>query len=107
MDIMDAYAVVGTGGKQYLVKAGDTLKVELLEGEAGSTVTLDSVLALSDGKTLTVGTPFVKGAKVSAEIVERVKAPKVVAFKKKRRKGYKRKVGHRQQLTVLRVASIG
>lgn len=104
---MDAYAVVGTGGKQYLVKAGDTLKVELLEGEAGSTVTLDSVLALSDGKTLTVGTPFVKGAKVSAEIVERMKMPKVVAFKKKRRKGYKRKVGHRQQLTVLRVASIG
>lgn len=104
---MEAYAVVGTGGKQYLVKAGDTLKVELLEGEAGSTVTLDSVLALSDGKTLTVGTPFVKGASVKAEIVERVKAPKVVAFKKKRRKGYKRKVGHRQQLTVLRVASVG
>lgn len=104
---MEAYAVVGTGGKQYLVKAGDTLKVELLEGEAGSTVTLDSVLALSDGKTLTVGTPFVKGATVKAEIVERVKAPKVVAFKKKRRKGYKRKVGHRQQLTVLRVASVG
>jgi large subunit ribosomal protein L21 len=107
MDIMEAYAVVGTGWKQYLVKPGDTLKVELLEGEAGGTVTLDSVLALSDGKTLKVGTPLVQGAKVSAEIVERVKAPKVVAFKKVRRKGYKRKVGHRQQLTVLRVASIG
>ncbi|MEI6563601.1 MAG: 50S ribosomal protein L21 [bacterium] len=104
---MDAYAVVGTGGKQYLVKAGDTLKVELLEGEAGSTIVLDSVLALSDGKDLKVGTPLVKGAKVSAEIVEHIKAPKVVAFKKKRRKGYKRKVGHRQPLTVLRVASIG
>jgi len=104
---MDAYAVVGTGGKQYLVKAGDTLKVELLEGEAGSTIVLDSVLALSDGNDLKVGTPLVKGAKVSAEIVEHIKAPKVVAFKKKRRKGYKRKVGHRQPLTVLRVASIG
>jgi len=104
---MEAYAVIGTGGKQYRVKAGDTLKVELLEGEAGGTVTLDSVLALSDGTDLKVGTPFVKGAKVVAEIVERTKGPKVVAFKKKRRKGYSRKVGHRQPLTVLRVTSIG
>ena len=104
---MEAYAVVGTGGKQYRVKAGDTLKVELLEGEAGSTVVLDSVLALSDGKDLKIGTPLVKGAKVSAQIVEHVRGPKVVAFKKKRRKGYSRKVGHRQSLTVLRVASVG
>ena len=104
---MEAYAVVGTGGKQYRVKAGDTLKVELLAGDAGSTVTLDQVLALSDGKDLKVGTPLVKGAKVSATVVEQTKAPKVVAFKKKRRKGYSRKVGHRQPLTVLRVASIG
>ena len=103
---MEAYAVVETGGKQYRVKAGDTLKVELLEGAAGSTITLDSVLALSDGKDLKVGTPLVAGAKVSAVIVEHTKAPKVVAFKKKRRKGYRRKVGHRQPLTVLRVASI-
>jgi large subunit ribosomal protein L21 len=104
---MEAYAVIGTGGKQYRVKAGDTLKVELLEGEAGGTVTLDSVLALSNGTDLKVGTPFVKGAKVVAEIVERTKGPKVVAFKKKRRKGYSRKVGHRQPLTVLRVTSVG
>jgi large subunit ribosomal protein L21 len=104
---MEAYAVIGTGGKQYRVKAGDTLKVELLEGEAGGTVTLDSVLALSNGTDLKVGTPFVKGAKVVAEIVERTKGPKVVAYKKKRRKGYSRKVGHRQPLTVLRVTSIG
>jgi len=104
---MEAYAVVGTGGKQYRVKAGDTLKVELLEGEAGSTVVLDTVFAVSDGKDLKVGAPLVKDAKVSALIVEHTKAPKVVAFKKKRRKGYRRKVGHRQPLTVLRVASIG
>ncbi len=104
---MEAYAVVETGGKQYRVKAGDTLKVELLEGEAGSTITLESVLALSDGKDLKIGAPLVKGAKVSAQIVEHTKAPKVVAFKKKRRKGYRRKVGHRQPLTVLRVDSIG
>jgi len=106
--IMEPYAVVETGGKQYLVKAGETLKVELLEGTAGSTIELTSVLALSDGKTLKVGTPTVPGAKVSAEIVEEsVRGPKVVAFKKKRRKGYRRKVGHRQNKTVLRVASIG
>jgi large subunit ribosomal protein L21 len=104
---MEAYAVIGTGGKQYRVKAGDTLKVEILEGEAGGTVTLESVLALSNGTDLKVGTPFVKGAKVVAEIVERTKGPKVVAYKKKRRKGYSRKVGHRQPLTVLRVTSIG
>ncbi len=105
---MEPYAVVETGGKQYLVKAGETLKVELLEGAAGSTIELTSVLALSDGKTLTIGTPTVPGAKVSAEIVEEsVRGPKVVAFKKKRRKGYRRKVGHRQNKTVLRVASIG
>jgi len=105
---MEPYAVVETGGKQYLVKAGETLKVELLEGTAGSTIELTSVLALSDGKTLKVGTPTVPGAKVSAEIVEEsVRGPKVVAFKKKRRKGYRRKVGHRQNKTVLRVASIG
>jgi large subunit ribosomal protein L21 len=104
---MEAYAVIGTGGKQYRVKAGDTLKVEILEGEAGGTVTLESVLALSNGTDLKVGTPFVKGAKVVAEIVERTKGPKVVAYKKKRRKGYSRKVGHRQPLTVLRVTNIG
>lgn len=105
---MEPYAVVETGGKQYLVKVGETLKVELLEGAAGSTIELTSVLALSDGKTLTVGTPTVPGAKVSAEIVEEsVRGPKVVAFKKKRRKGYRRKVGHRQNHTILRVASIG
>jgi len=104
---MEPYAVIETGGKQYRVQAGDSLSVELLEGEPGTAVVIDAVLALSDGKELTIGTPRVKGAKVSAEIVKQTKADKVVAFKKKRRKGYKRKVGHRQPLTVLRVASIG
>lgn len=104
---MEPYAVVETGGKQYRVKAGDTLKVELLDGDKGAAVVLDSVLALSDGAKLTIGTPLVKGAKVNAEIVEQARGPKLVAYKKKRRKGYERKVGHRQHLTVLRVASIG
>jgi large subunit ribosomal protein L21 len=104
---MEPYAVVETGGKQYRVQAGDTLKVERLTGETGAAIALDAVLAVSDGKTLTIGKPLVAGAKVSAELVDQIKAPKVVAFKKKRRKGYKRKVGHRQQLTVLRVTGIG
>ena len=105
---MEPYAVVETGGKQYLVKAGDTLKVELLEGEAGSVIAMPSVLALSDGKTLKIGAPTVPGATVNLEVVDPlVRGPKVVAFKKKRRKGYRRKVGHRQQYTAVRVASIG
>lgn len=108
MITMEPYAVVETGGKQYLVKAGDTLNVELLEGETGSAITLTSVLAVSDGKTLKIGTPTVPGAKVGLEVVEPlVRGPKVVAFKKKRRKGYRRKIGHRQKYTAVRVASIG
>ena len=103
---MEPYAVVETGGKQYRVKAGDTLTVELLAGEAGQKVELGSVLALSDGQDLKLGTPLIPGAKVGAEIVQHIRGEKVVAFKKKRRKGYKRKVGHRQHLTVIRIASL-
>jgi large subunit ribosomal protein L21 len=103
---MEPYAVVETGGKQYRVKTGDTLKVELLAGEVGQTVELGAVLALSDGQDLKIGAPLVAGAKVSAEIVKTIRGEKVVAFKKKRRKGYKRKVGHRQKLMVIKVSSI-
>lgn len=102
---MDIYAVVETGGKQYLVKENDTLSVEKLEGEAGTKIELD-VLAVSDGKELKVGTPVVEGSKVVTSIVDQTKGKKVVNFKKKRRKGYSRKVGHRQKLTVLKVESI-
>ena len=97
---MDAYAVIETGGKQYRVKQGDVFEVERLEGETGAKVTLDRVLALSNGSELTVGTPVV------AEIVGQLRGEKVVNFKKKRRKGYHRKIGHRQELTRLRVQSI-
>ena len=103
---MDVYAVIETGGKQYRVKQGDELDVETLEGEAGAKVKLDRVLALSNGTELTVGTPVVAGASVEAEIVDQHRGDKVVNFKKKRRKGYHRKVGHRQNLTRLRVQSI-
>ena len=104
---MEAYAVVETGGKQYRVKPKDVLKVERLDAEVGQTVELAPVLAVFDGKKLEVGAPEVKKAKVTSTVVEHTRGEKVVSFKKKRRKGYARKQGHRQELTVLRVESIG
>ncbi len=103
---MDAYAVIETGGKQFRVKQDDTLYVERLQGEVGDKVELSSVLALSDGTALQVGTPGVEGAVVRSTILDHVKGPKVFNFKKKRRKGYHRKVGHRQQLTLIKIDSI-
>ncbi len=103
---MDSYAVIETGGKQYRVTKGDVLDVERLEGDVGSTVTLSQVMALNDGASLSVGTPAVEGAEVTAEIVDQFRGKKVVSFKKKRRKGYHRKVGHRQELTRLKIADI-
>ena len=104
---MEAYAVVETGGKQYRVCKGDVVAVELLEGAApGQSLELGRVLALNDGSGLKVGAPVVAGAKVLAEVVAEFRAPKVVAFKKKRRKGYHRKVGHRQDLLKVKIASI-
>jgi large subunit ribosomal protein L21 len=104
---MEAYAVIETGGKQYRVQKNDIVDVEKLEGEAGSKVAFDNVLAVSDGTSLSVGQPHVDGAKVKAEIVEQRKGPKVIAFKKKKRKGYRRKIGHRQQLTRLKITELG
>lgn len=103
---MEAYAVVETGGKQYRVQKDDVLDIELLDVEVGQKVELGRVLALHDGVSLKVGTPVVDGAKVVAEVMEEIRGPKVVAFKKKRRKGYHRKVGHRQDLLKVKVESI-
>ncbi|MBW7909246.1 MAG: 50S ribosomal protein L21 [Kiritimatiellae bacterium] len=103
---MDAYAVIETGGKQYRVKQGDILDVEKLDVEPGQKVTLDRVLALNAGSSLVVGAPVVAGASVTAEVVDQHRGEKVVNFKKKRRKGYHRKVGHRQSLTRLKVEAI-
>ncbi len=103
---MEAYAVIETGGKQYRVSEGATLEIERLADEAGAKVQLDRVLAVSDGSALTVGTPTVDGAAITVEIVEHLRGPKVVSFKKKRRKGYKRKIGHRQELTRVKVVSL-
>ena len=104
---MEAYAVVETGGKQYRVQKDDVLAIELLDGaETGKPVELGRVLAFNDGSGLKIGVPAVAGAKVTAEVVAEFRAPKVVAFKKKRRKGYHRKVGHRQNLLKVKISSI-
>jgi len=103
---MDAYAVLETGGKQYRVTPGVTFEIELLNAEAGQDVVLDKVLALSDGKELKIGMPYVQDAKVVVTIIGHKRGVKVINFKKKRRKGYSRRVGHRQELTVASVKSI-
>lgn len=103
---MKAYAVVQTGGKQYRVSEGDVVDVELLTTAEGDTVTLDHVLAVSNGESLTVGAPTVAGATVTATVVKHFRGDKVVSFKKKRRKGYKRKMGHRQELTQLQITKV-
>ncbi len=100
------YAVVMTGGKQYMVREKDSLQVERLKGEPGQKVELKPVLALSDGKKLEVGKPEIAGAKVACTVIRHLRSKKVFSFKKKRRKGYKRKVGHRQELTLIRIDSI-
>lgn len=103
---MEAYAVIETGGKQYRVRQGDVLSVEKLTGEVGDKVTLSRVLAVSNGSDLTIGAPEVAGASVTAEVIKQFRGEKVTAFRKKRRKGYKKKRGHRQSLTQLKIATI-
>ena len=101
-----AYAVFKTGGKQYRVSEGDTIDVEKLEGEVGSKATFDEVVLVSDGKATKVGDPLVKNAKVTAKVLEQRRAPKVIAFKFKRRKGYHLTKGHRRELTRLSIEKI-
>lgn len=100
-----AYAIVQTGGKQYRVAEGDEIDVEKLDVEAGKETALD-VLLFADGDTLKFGSPLLDGASVTAEVVDQHKGEKVIAFKYKRRKGYHRTVGHRRQLTRLKIKSI-
>ncbi|MGB8466957.1 MAG: 50S ribosomal protein L21 [Terrimicrobiaceae bacterium] len=101
-----AYAVIQTGGKQYRVAEGDVIEVEKLAVEAGTDARFEEVLLVSNGGSLSIGAPLVAGAAVTAEVVEQTKAPKVIAFKYKRRKGYHRTVGHRRQLTRLKIKTI-
>ncbi|MDH7501409.1 MAG: 50S ribosomal protein L21 [Verrucomicrobiia bacterium] len=100
------YAVFETGSKQYRVSEGDKIEVEKLTAESGQTVTFDRVLLVSKDDKVAVGTPTVAGAKVVADVVENKRGEKLVVWKLKRRKGYRRKAGHRQSLTVLRVKQI-
>jgi large subunit ribosomal protein L21 len=100
------YAVVKTGGKQYRVAKNDVIIVEKLAADAGSALELDEVLILDDGKETVVGTPLVDGARVAATVLDQTRGDKIIVFKKKRRKDYKRKKGHRQDLTVLRITDI-
>jgi large subunit ribosomal protein L21 len=103
---MTAFAIVKTGSKQYKVSAGTIFDVESIEGEAGASVTLSEVLLISDGEKLTLGAPLIEKAKVTAEIVEQRRDPKVIVFKYKAKKRERTKTGHRQNKTRLKVTSI-
>ncbi len=100
------YAIVRTGGKQYKVAPGEVIRVEKLSGEVGQEVELTEVLLVSQGEEVVIGQPLVESAKVKAVIVEQGRYPKVVVFKKKRRKNYKKKYGHRQPYTALKIEEI-
>jgi large subunit ribosomal protein L21 len=100
------YAIIRTGGKQYQVSPGSLVRVEKLAGNVGDTIELKDVLAVFDGGTSKIGQPMVEGAVVTARIVEQDKAKKVLVFKKKRRKGYRVKRGHRQMFTALEISDI-
>jgi large subunit ribosomal protein L21 len=100
------YAVIRTGGKQYRVATNQVIEVEKLDVEAGATVELAEVLMVGEGDSTTIGSPLVEGASVTATVLEQGKGPKLIVFKKRRRKNFRRKTGHRQKLTVLRVTDI-
>jgi large subunit ribosomal protein L21 len=100
------YAVLETGSKQYRVSTGDTLEVELLAVEAGQPVTFDRVLLVNNEGKLAVGSPTVAGATVVADVVEHIRGVKTIAFKMKRRKGFRKTIGHRQELTVVKIKEI-
>jgi large subunit ribosomal protein L21 len=100
------YAIIRTAGKQFRAEKGMTLQLPLMEVEPGKKVTFDEVLLTSDGETVKAGTPLVKGAKVTAEVIGPAKGPKIYVWKFKRRKGYRRKTGHRQAYTQVRVIDV-
>ncbi len=100
------YAVIATGGKQYRVSVGDEIFVEKLEGEAGEVIKFDQVLAVSDDNGMKTGSPYLDGAVVDGEIVKQGKQKKIIVFKMKAKKGYRRKQGHRQPYTRIRIDKI-
>jgi len=100
------FAIVNISGKQYRVEKGDEIKVALLETESGKKVKFDNVLLTDDGKKVTIGNPVVSGATVSGTIINHGRDRKIIVFKKKRRKGYRRKNGHRQDFSLIQIDSI-
>ena len=99
-------AVVQTGGKQYKVSEGDEIQVEKLDGKVGESINLEKVLVCGEGESTKVGTPFLEGCSVVCEVTEQFRGKKIIVFKMKRRKGYRRKAGHRQGYTEVKVESI-
>ncbi len=100
------YAVIKTGGKQYRVTPGERLKVEKLGGDVGSAVTLDQVLVVADGDNVTIGSPIIQGASVQAKVLSHGRADKVMIFKFRRRKHYRKTQGHRQSYTEIQIENI-
>ncbi len=100
------YAVIKTGGKQYRVSEGDCISIEKLETESGATVTFNEVLLVSKDGDIRIGKPFVADAKVIGEVLDQGKGPKITIFKHKRRKGFRKKTGHRQPLSSLKIKEI-
>ena len=101
------YAVIKTGGKQYRVAPGDMLKIEKLDGEVGDSITFDKVLLTSDGENVNMGKPYLEDTKVYGSIARQGKDRKVIVFKYKRRKNYRKKNGHRQNFTLIKIDNIG
>ena len=100
------YAVVKTGGKQYRVAKDDTILVEKLDADEGQTVTLSDIMLLGDGDKVTLGTPVVADASVEAQVIRQTRGPKIIIFRRKRRKNHRRTQGHRQDLTLLKITNI-
>jgi large subunit ribosomal protein L21 len=100
------YAVIKAKGKQYRVEPGATVRVDKIDGDKGAKLEFDEVLLVADGEDVKVGAPNLAGAKVSAEIVAQVKGPKLVVFRYRRRKAYRKRTGHRQQYTTLKITDI-
>ncbi len=100
------YAIVTTGGKQYKMREGETLRFEKIKGDVGSPIEFDKVLMVSDGKNVSIGQPILTSVAVNGHIVEQGKTKKVIVFKYKKRKRYRRKIGHRQQYTAVKIDKI-
>jgi large subunit ribosomal protein L21 len=106
LEVEKMFAVIETGGKQYRVVPGMKLKIEKLEAEIGSAITFDKILLVSNGDELSIGHPYVSGTTVSAKLIDQAREKKIIVFKKKRRKMYQKKNGHRQYVSIVEIQGI-